>query len=329
MQWDDIVGNSESIERLKNMLNSNRMPHAMLFTGPSGIGKTMIASMLAAAILCSADAGKPCGLCQSCKSIERNTHPDLLTTRPEGTSIKIEQIRQLQQEVALAPLLGSRRVCIIEDAELMTVQAANSILKTLEEPQGDIIFILISSKRQLLLETIISRCLSISFQPLKPNVLTEALILRGYNSVQAETAARLSGGKMGKALTFLVPDGLADRNRAMDIAAALNNSSMKFVWDTAAVLDKLERKEFLTLLEYLSLILRDMLMIANRQDDKLLYNFDLTEGLTKQAGSWSEYALMKALKEISKCRQSLQANANPRLTGEALLIKLRDLAGGG
>lgn len=329
MQWNEIVGHHENINRLRMLLHSERMPHALLFTGPAGIGKMKVANTLSAAALCSSAEQTPCGVCQSCRSIASNSHPDLLTVRTDGTTIKIEQIRQLQSELAFAPYLENRRVCIIEDAERMTAQAANSILKTLEEPQGSILFILISASRQLLLETIISRCLAVAFQPLPQEILIQALCARGFAQNQAAVAARLSGGKMGKALTLLEPEGLAKRDQAAELVQALPQSEMKFVWNMAAIFDKLERRDFLSLLEYLSLILRDMLMIVSRQDSRLLFNIDLEERLTMQAESWSERALIRALKEVTTCRQALQANANPRLTGEALLIKLRDLAGGG
>lgn len=327
MQWSDIAGHSENIDRLKQMLNSGRMPHALLFTGAVGIGKMLIARILAAAVLCM--AGRPCGVCKACRSLADGSHPDLLVIRPEGATIKIEQIRQLQSAFALAPYLSGRRVCIIEDAERLTAQAANSILKTLEEPQGSSLFILVASSKQQLLATIISRCLAMAFQPLPSSVLSRALMDKGFAGSAVEVAARLSGGRFGQALKLLEPGGLNQRNQAAEITAALIQGERKFVWKTAALLDKHERKDFLALLEYLTLILRDLLMISGRRDRRLLYNIDLEEQLTRQAGTWTEPGLMKALAAVAACRQALQANANPRLAGEALLIQLCDLAGGG
>lgn len=329
MQWKDIAGHSENISRLKLMLQSGRMPHALLFTGAAGIGKMLVARVLAASVLCMNHADRSCGICQSCRSLENGSHPDMLTVRPDGAAIKIEQIRQLQSELALSSYLGSGRVCMIEDAERMTAQAANSMLKMLEEPQGNVLFILVATEKQLLLNTIISRCLAMAFQPLSPALLGRVLTDRGFSGFSVEVAARLAGGRIGQALKLLEPDGLAKRDQAVEIAAALPAGEMKFVWSTAALLDKYERKDFLLLLEYLSLILRDVLMICGRRDSWLLYNVDLEEKLARQAGHWSETGLMKALAAIAACRQAIQANANPRLTGEALLIQLCDLAGGG
>jgi len=329
MQWNQIIGHTENLTRLKAMLSSGRIPHALLLAGPDGIGKTLVAYTLAANLLCKAHSAKPCGICQSCRHIERHSHPDLLVIRPDGATIKIEQIRKLQQEVALAPHFGSVRVCIMEDAERMTAQAANSLLKTLEEPSGNLIFILVSSARQLLLETIISRCLVLNFQSLPYTLVAEALVNKGFLADQATVAARLAGGRMGRALGFLEPEGMAARNQAAECVAGLLSGGMKFVWDAALRFDKMERQELLELLGYFGMILRDLLMIVSGQDKRLLFNLDLVERLNEQAGSWDETRLIAAIGEVTKCRQALKANANPRLASEALLIKLRELAQGG
>ncbi|WP_378951265.1 DNA polymerase III subunit delta' [Pelosinus sp. sgz500959] len=325
MKWIDIVGHVENIKMLRQMESSGRVPHALLLTGPSGIGKFMVGSVLATALLCMSSESRPCGSCQSCVHMSRGTHPDFLTIRPDGTTIKIEQIRALQHEVALAPYVSLKRVCIIDGAELMTTQAANSILKTLEEPIGDIVFILLSANRQLLLTTIISRCMMLVFQPLIPAVLAEALCDRGFLAESSEVAARLSGGRMGKALAMLEPDGLIFRNQAIDIFDGASKASMTTLWDMATQLEKMERKDILQIVSYCTYLLRDLLMIVTGQDRELLFNIDLVDWLNRQAYGWSEKKLLKALKIVETARQALHANANARLTSEALLIKIYDL----
>lgn len=325
MKWTDIVGHVDNIKMLRHMESSRRMPHAILLAGPSGIGKFMVASVLGTALLCIATESRPCGSCQSCLQMSHGTHPDFLLISPDGANIKIEQIRKLQHEVALAPYVSLRRVCIINEAELMTVQAANSLLKVLEEPVGDIVFILISANRSMLLATIISRCMTITFQPLPDTVLTQALTDRGFLSEQSEVAARLSGGRMGNALSMLEPDGFAVRNQAADIIQGLLDGSMRQVWDTAATLEKMERKDTLQILGYFTYILRDVLMIVTGQGLQFLFNIDLAEWLRQQASIWSEERLLKALRVVATARQALNANANARLTSEALLIKIYDL----
>lgn len=325
MKWTDIIGHVENIKMLRNMEGSRRMPHAILFSGPGGIGKFMVANVLSAALLCMAPDSRPCGSCQSCLQMLHGTHPDYLLIRPDGAAIKIEQIRNLQHEAALAPYVSSRRVCIIDSAELMTVQAANSLLKLLEEPVGDVVFILVSDNRQMLLTTILSRCMSIVFQPLTDLVLAQALKDSGFSSEQSEVAARLSRGRMGAALSMLEPDGFIVRNQAASILRSLLEGSMAVVWDTAAILEKMERKDLLQIVGHFSYLLRDTLMIITGQGLPLLFNIDLAQQLREQAEGWTEQRLLKALQAVETARRALHGNANARLTSEALLIKIYDV----
>ena len=325
MNWTSIFGHGDNIKMLRYMESRGRMPHAILLSGPSGIGKSMVARVLSAALLCQAPEARPCGTCQSCLQLSHDSHSDFLLISPDGANIKIEQIRKMQHEVALAPYVSIRRVCVINEAELMTVQAANSLLKVLEEPVGDIVFILISSNRLMLLPTIISRCMTVAFQPLTEAVLTQALTDRGFLPEQAEVAARLSGGRMGKALLLLEPDGFAVRNEAADIIHGLLEGSMGQVWDTALILEKKDRKDILQIFGYFTYILRDILMIVTRQDLQVLFNIDLVEWLRQQECFWSEERLLKALRAVEAAVRALNANANARLTSEALLIKIYDL----
>lgn len=325
MQWTEIVGHVENIKMLRYMESSNRMPHSILLSGPSGIGKFMVANVVGVALLCSALESRPCGNCQSCRQMAHGTHPDSVLIRPDGTNIKIEQIRNLQHEVGLAPYIGVRRVCIIDGAELMTVQASNSLLKILEEPAGDVVFILVSANRQMLLTTIISRCMSLSFQPLADEVLTEALIHKGFLPESAAVAARLSRGRMGIALSILEPDGLALRNQSIRIMDHIIEGKMTALWETASALEKMERKDLLTVLAYCTYLLRDILMVLTGQEQQVLFNIDLVDWLKEQASIWSEKGLVESLKAIEEARRSLQANGNARLTSEALLIKIYDL----
>jgi len=327
MKWTDIVGHVDNIKMLCHMEKRSSIPHAILLSGPSGIGKFMVASVLGTALLCKAPESRPCGNCQSCLQMSHHTHPDFLVIIPDGANIKIEQIRKLQHEVALAPYVSLRRVCIINEAELMTVQAANSLLKILEEPVGDIVFILVTANKQMLLPTIISRCMTIGFQPLTDSVLTAALVGIGFLPDQSEVAARLSRGRMGIALSLLEPEGLALRNQVVDMIQGLLEGRMEVVWDTATVLEKMERKAILQVFEYFTYILRDTVMIITGQDPRVLMNIDLAQWLSGQSSRWSEEHLLQGIKAVETARRALNANANARLTSEALLIKIYDLVG--
>lgn len=326
MLWNEIIGHGEIVSQLQGMLQQGCVPHALLFTGPEGVGKMLTATILAAGLLCKAgQAERPCDSCLSCRQVKEGGHPDLLFVRPEGAAIKIDQIRELQREASLAAYESGCRVGIIDAAEKMTPQAANSLLKILEEPPGELKFILISSHREQLLDTIISRCRILRFGPLPGDLLAQALCRQGVPAEKAGAAAHLSGGRMGTALKIVEPDGLLLRDQAAELIAGLPAMSMEAVWDHMGGLEKMERADMVLLLQYMEYILRDLLMVVTGQDSRLLLNEDIAAALAEQAGSWNEDSLTRAFSAVEAARRGLTGNANVRLTSEALLIRLRDV----
>lgn len=325
MNWDDVIGHQDAVRVLKAMITSGSIPHALLLTGPSGIGKGLIASIMAAGILCSASDAKPCGHCASCLMYSRGAHPDFTLVSPEGAAIKIHQIRELQHFAALAPAVSSGRVCLIEDAELMTVQAANSLLKLLEEPPSGFVFILVAGMAKPLLPTILSRCRKTQFHPLPVSLLEQALVRQGYSLEMAQVAARLSGGRMGKALSLLGPDGLAFRDMAAGLLISLESRDMMAVWEQTAKLDSLETTAIITVLEFFLYLLRDVMLMAGGYSEQLLYNIDMKPQLAQWASAWPEERSIAAMSAVKNTIRVIGSNANTRLALEELLIKLKDL----
>ena len=324
MNWDEIVGHQDAVSIVKAMLSTDKMPHALLFAGPAGIGKRLLADRLAAGILCSNDGEKPCGQCHSCLLVGRKAHPDFTQVTPDGVSIKIDQIRLLKNVAALTPAVGVGRVCLIEDAELMTVQAANSLLKLLEEPPPGLIFILIAGTSKPLLPTILSRCRKVSFHPLSVTMLEQALVDKGYPPAAAAIAARLSGGRMGKALTLLAPEGLVSRDMALQLLASIQQVDMSGVWEQTTKLAGLETKKIVTVLEFFLYLLRDLLVVAGQYGQQLLYNIDCVQELADLVPAWPESRSMAAVTAVKNTIRAIEGNANTRLALEELLINLKD-----
>lgn len=322
MNWQDVIGHEDVIDELKTLIEQGRMPHAVLFIGPEGIGKQLVAKIMAASLFCESKNGIPCGECFSCRQFFSNQHPDFFSLSPDGNSIKIEQIRQLQSEISLSPYLADKRIVIIDKAELMTVQSANSLLKTLEEPQGNVVFILLAHNRQSLLDTILSRCQVFTFRPLKVSALAQALLSQGIEEDKVDILARLSDGSMGKALGLWEKDGLQLRNQAVEV---LDCSSLDDIWRVSAALSELERNRLLEALEYLSMLWRDMLVLHEECNGELIYNIDMKEFLNNKRDAWSTRRLLAALQLLGKVRKALKANANAKLAMESFLLKLRDL----
>jgi len=194
-------------ERLRGLLSravaNGRLPPALLFSGPSGVGKKTLALAVARALLCDVNDGDACNTCPACHRASRGLHPDVILIEPDGLSIKIEQVRDAVREIAGRPFEGRARAFVFDEAHLLTEQAQNALLKSLEEPPATSHVLLVTASPQALLPTIRSRCQTLRFSPLPQSVLE--LHLRestGLSADEARLRAALSGGSLGAALAF-------------------------------------------------------------------------------------------------------------------------------
>ncbi len=199
--WKDILGQAEAVNKLKHFISSGKLNHAYLFMGPQSVGKHTTAKVLACAINCEA---KGCGKCSCCVKITRETHPDVIQVAPEGNFITIGQIREVQREVSRKPFEMDSKVYIIDEVEKMTAEAANALLKVLEEPPDGVVFILITSNLEGVLPTIVSRCYQIYFRPIAIDVIIDEIVRRyEVDKDRAELVAKISRGIFGNAIEML------------------------------------------------------------------------------------------------------------------------------
>ena len=166
MNFNEIIGNSKIKQDLQEAIDNNTISHSYMFVGIDGIGKRLIAKEFARKILCLNKQDKNCNTCDSCIKFNSSNNPDYLEIYPDGNSIKIAQVRQMQEKVYQKPIVSNKKVFIIEDSEKMTEEAQNALLKTLEEPPEYMVIILITSNENKLLNTVKSRCIRINFIPL-------------------------------------------------------------------------------------------------------------------------------------------------------------------
>ena len=211
MPWGPIRGHDRIVEDLRHALEAGRLPHAMLFVGPEGVGKHTFGRRLAQALLCEArpdDALEPCGVCPSCRRVASGDHPDLHeAAKPEDRhELPIAVIRGLIRDLGLKPIQGGRKIAIVDDADDLNEEASNAFLKTLEEPPERALLILIGTSVELQLDTIVSRCRVVRFEPLAESELAAVLLERGLAADDAEAArvAHLAEGSVARAR------GLAD-----------------------------------------------------------------------------------------------------------------------
>ena len=316
----DIIGHDDIIKNLRGALVSERVSHAYLFSGPRGVGKITAAMAFAAALKCQRPVeGDGCGECDGCRRVFRDLHPDVSVINPEGSSVKISQIRQLSASVQMGPATGRWTVRIVDGADLMTVEAANSMLKTLEEPLPGVIIILVSARPQALLPTIISRCQHMYFRPLLKYQLVQGMIrIAGVPEEEVLMAASLAGGSLGKALSLL-SGAISARDRAYEVIRRLNGTVeevLALAGETAG-----KREDVLVLLEMIIVWFRDV-MLYNETDGRHLINWDRgneTEGL---AGCFTTGRIVEIINDIERAKGALAASANVQIALEALFLRL-------
>ncbi|GAB4253920.1 DNA polymerase III subunit delta' [Deferrisoma sp.] len=204
MGFDRIVGHERPLRVLRRSLSSGRIPHAYLFWGPSGIGKSLVAREVARVLLCRSEEAlgraEACGACRSCGRLDSGTHPDLHVLEAGGARVGVDEVRGLQEALAYRAFEGGRRVAILPDAARLTREAANALLKTLEEPPEGVHLILIASHREQLLPTVVSRCQGIRFDPLDDAAVERVLVGCGIDGAEARRLAGIVAGRPGRVL---------------------------------------------------------------------------------------------------------------------------------
>ncbi len=325
--WENILGQREPKRRLRRLLETDRLPHALLFSGPEGVGKRRTAEALAATLLCSSPAaGHPCGTCESCRAFSRGIHPDFFFVVPEAVgkgarSIRIEAMRALGSALARPPELAPRQVALIDDAQRMNEAAANSFLKTLEEPTGDVVFLLVTGMRAALLDTVVSRCLEIPFGPLALPELSEVLRRHGVEAEEAAALAALADGSAGRALALHAEGALRRREEAVSLLARLPQIPPLSLWAEGKKWGALSREEAGEWLRSLRLTLRDVLALYGGATP--LYSVGLEAPVAEIAARFSEARVFSMLADVKEAeRRLLSSNVNIRLLVEALLLSL-------
>ena len=250
--FDKIIGNQLIKEELQKSIEQDKVSHSYLFVGIEGIGKQMIAKEFAQMILCTSDTIKGCHQCKSCIEFQSENHPDFLYIEPDGNSIKIEQIRYLQRKIQEKPIISNQKVYIINDADRMTTEAQNCLLKTLEEPPEYSTIILIGSNENAFLNTIKSRCMIISFQSIPSNEIKKYIEeTYGISSVSPNMLQSFQGS-IGKAVV------LKDKQDSYQkIEEMIKQLDKKDILDILTLGEELytNRDEIKNILEYINIIL--------------------------------------------------------------------------
>ncbi len=324
----DILGQERVLNYLKAALGRGRLAHAYLFLGPEGVGKESVARALAGALNCAAplEDGDACGVCPSCKRLTAGTHPDFQVIAPtsEGRTpqIKIEQIREFRRVTNYPPVAGGWRVALVKPAEALNDAAANSLLKTLEEPPPQHLLILTAGVEADLFPTVVSRCQKLSFTPLPYPLITQELIRRELSPSQAALLAALSGGSLGRALAMEPEELLRQRQQVLTDLKALSQGNTTTALDWAQGLAKAPPETdtfiFLTQLWY-----RDLLLLSYGASERLLAHQDRLADLAAEASQNRQKVWLAKLAALNAAQRHLRANLNPELTLDLLGFRLQ------
>lgn len=319
MSFRDIKGQDRPIEIIKEHIKQSRLGHAYLFCGPEGVGKKLLATTLAKAVNCLKLDNDACDNCLSCLKVDKNQHPDvhflddgipedaLALPQIGAKSIKIADIRNLQKEANLRPYEGKIKVFVIDNAHNLTSEAANALLKILEEPPKNSLIILISSKVSVLFKTIISRCRILKFYPM-PRTALSGILRKDYSldNDLAHFLAFFCEGRLGPALKLKDTGIISEKNRIIDALCMPNNPG----------LDKMpaqNRQDMRGILNILALWFRDIYMLKSGVPFMELINIDRKEELLKASNSCSFGKLDEALSLVSDSLSQIEQNINIKL----------------
>lgn len=324
--WDEVLGHEQNKKFLQKLLTPGSRPHALLFYGMGGIGKKMLALHFARTFLCTGQGVRPCGVCESCRlfDIANNSfaHPDfyLLTPEEEGKDIKIEQVKEMAKQAAFAPVLSEYKVCVIDDAGQMTAEAANSLLKLLEEPPPGWLFILITRQAERLLPTVLSRVIRLRFEAPDNSAVQQILKAKGITQ-NTQVLAALAGGSPGRALSYNQADIFAIRREALDL---LKKLPLQNPFGYIAALgwgEKYDRAAALLLTEQFIYLLRDVLLVQSGAGGQV-YNTDIMAGLDGIAADWPLHTARQGVNAAQEAWQNINKNVSAKNVLEALVLKL-------
>jgi DNA polymerase-3 subunit delta' len=328
MGWD-LIGHAWAVDMLHQHIAADRLRHAYLFSGPQGVGRRTLALNFAQAINCPSPPapGVPCGACRTCQQIVRMQQADLSVTQSEaeGESLKVDQVRDLQRSLSLAPYESAYRVALLLRFEEATDGAQNALLKTLEEPNDRVVLLVTADEPENLLPTIASRCELLRLRPLALNDLTNDLIeKKGLDAEKAKVIAHIAGGRPGYALHLAEDESLlAARQEWLEdlftLARASRREKLAYSESKSRGRDRAETKQILRtgLAHWLSLW-RDVMLTASGSE-ALLANLDYTEQTTSLAEKVGAKPAAKAVAQLEHAFARLP-NANLQLMLDALLL---------
>lgn len=323
-QFSEVYGNALLLRHLRQAVISQKVSHAYLLIGSKGGGKRMIADAFATTLECETGGTQACGHCSSWSAFASGNHPDVVYVRPTKKTLGVDDIReQILEDVSLKQYRYRYKIYIVEQADTMTVQAQNALLKTLEEPPGYAVFLLLAQQEDAFLPTVLSRTVTLRLRPL-PDTLVAAYLRqeKGLQEADAAVYAAYAQGSIGTALMLLEDTGFRQmREDILQKLAALPRLGAGEVFLWAKELE--QYKEDLRFLDVMQLWYRDLLLAKRLHSDEYLIQKDKKLEIFRCAVE-PEAELARKAAVIQRARVQLARNANFRLTMEVMLMELKE-----
>ena len=325
--FKDIIGHEQVIQHLQNAIRQKRFSHAYLLCGEEGSGKRLVAEAFAKTVLCEEEGIVACGKCKSCKQIESGNHPDYRPVVREKATLGVKEIReQVTADVQIKPYSSAYKIYFIDEAEKMTEEAQNALLKTIEEPPEYAVFLLSVSRQELLLQTILSRCVLLPFYPVATEKVKRFLMeTKGIPNYLADGAAAFSGGFVGRAVRFAESEEFTEQRKdVLHLVKRIDEMTMAEIMENVKLFSA-KKDAADGYLDMMLLWYRDVLLYKATRDANRLMFRDETEAIASQASKRSFENLQGITEALEQVKQRMKSNVNFENALELLLLYMKEV----
>ncbi len=328
--WSDILGQSQLTDNLKNAVRHNKISHAYLVQGEKLSGKKMLADIFARALQCEADGDKPCNCCRTCRQSMNGNNPDIIYVGHDKPNvISVDNVRQqINGDIVIKPYSSSRKIYIVDEAEKMNVQAQNALLKTLEEPPEYAVILLLATRVEAMLPTILSRCVVLNIKPVSDEAIKNYLMAKAnIPDYRAGICASFARGNVGRAVQLASNEDFDNmKSEVLDTMKKISSLEINQIAERVKHIAEEKKKEKLDIDDYLDLCFtwyRDVLLYKACRDTRHIIFKDEQREISRAAAFYSYEGIERIIRSIDRARSRIAANVSFDLTMELMFMDMK------
>lgn len=325
--FKDVIGHNDIIQYIQNAVSQDKVSHAYILNGERGSGKKMLADLFAMTLQCEEHTPNPCGECHSCKQAKSGNHPDIIhVTHEKPNTISVDDIRtQVNNDIVIKPYSSPYKIYIIPEADLLSLQAQNALLKTIEEPPAYAVIFLLTENAESLLPTIMSRCVMLKLRNIKTTLIKKYLMEQmQIPDYQADICAEFAQGNMGRAIMLASSEHFNEiKEEALQLLKHINEMEIS---EIVSAIKKIGTYK-LSINDYLDIIMiwyRDVLIYKATKDVNGIVFADQLRYIKDRANKSSYEGIETILESLEKAKARLKANVNFDLVMELLLLTIKE-----